>query len=62
MSEGKTGNYGSEVPPEMAPFDAWSEWMRANMGPMTATPGASEVDNLDHARVERLLQGLGGTG
>src|ERR671916_195459 len=41
MSEGKTGNYGSEVPPEMAPFDAWSEWMRANMGPMTATPGAS---------------------
>ena len=41
MSEGKTGNRGSDVPPEMAPFDVWAEWMRANMGPMTATPGAS---------------------
>jgi polyhydroxyalkanoate synthase len=25
----------------MAPFDLWTEWMRANMGAMTATPGAS---------------------
>ena len=41
MSESKTGNRGSDVPPEMAPFDVWAEWMRANMGPMTATPGAS---------------------
>src|ERR671913_961906 len=41
MSEGKTGNPGSDVPPEMAPFDVWAEWMRANMGPVTATPGAS---------------------
>ncbi|HET9966475.1 MAG TPA: class I poly(R)-hydroxyalkanoic acid synthase, partial [Rubrobacter sp.] len=41
MNEGKTGNRGSDVPPEMAPFDVWSEWMRANMGPMMATPGAS---------------------
>src|SRR5918992_806840 len=41
MNEGKTGNRDSDVPPEMAPFDVWSEWMRANMGPMMATPGAS---------------------
>ncbi len=41
MSEGKTGNRGTDVPPEMAPFDVWAEWMRENMGPMTATPGAS---------------------
>ncbi|HZC82973.1 MAG TPA: hypothetical protein VE194_00975, partial [Rubrobacter sp.] len=41
MSEGKTENRGTDVQPEMAPFDAWAEWMRANMGPMTATPGAS---------------------
>jgi polyhydroxyalkanoate synthase len=25
----------------MAPFDLWTEWMRANMGAVTATPGAS---------------------
>jgi polyhydroxyalkanoate synthase subunit PhaC len=25
----------------MAPFDLWTEWMRANMGAPTATPGAS---------------------
>src|SRR5918992_5980830 len=41
MSEGKTGNRDSDTPNPMAPFDVWSEWMRANMGPMTATPGAS---------------------
>jgi polyhydroxyalkanoate synthase len=41
MSEGKTENRGTDVQPEMAPFDVWAEWMRANMGPMTATPGAS---------------------
>src|SRR5215217_3456483 len=41
MSEGKTGNRGSDTPTPMAPFDVWTEWMRANMGPMTATPGAS---------------------
>src|SRR5215216_835710 len=41
MSEGKTGSRGTDVPPEMAPFDVWAEWMRANMGPMMATPGAS---------------------
>src|ERR671916_2078385 len=41
MNESKTGNRDSDVPPEMAPFDVWSEWMRANMGPMMATPGAS---------------------
>src|SRR5215210_2661193 len=41
MSEGKTGNGGSDTQAPMAPFDVWTEWMRANMGPMTATPGAS---------------------
>src|ERR671911_150802 len=41
MNESKTGNRDSDVPPEMAPFDVWSEWMRANMGPMMATPGVS---------------------
>src|SRR5215208_7024227 len=41
MSEGETGNQGSDAPIPMAPFDVWAEWMRANMGAMTATPGAS---------------------
>src|SRR5688572_18152353 len=41
MSEGNTGNRGSDTPNPMAPFDAWSEWMRANMGAVTAAPGAS---------------------
>src|ERR687897_211672 len=41
MSEGNTGNRDSDAPNPMAPFDVWSEWMRANMGPMAATPGAS---------------------
>src|SRR5918998_1318336 len=41
MSEGKTPNRGFETQVPMAPFEAWSEWMRANMGAMSATPGAS---------------------
>ncbi len=41
MSEGSIGNRGSDTPSPMAPFDVWTEWMRANMGSMTATPGAS---------------------
>ena len=41
MSEGKTGDHGSDIPAQMAPFDIWTEWMRANIGPTTATPGAS---------------------
>src|SRR5215208_8035941 len=41
MSEGKTGNRGSDATSQMAPFDVWAEWMRANMGPMMATPGTS---------------------
>src|SRR5919112_4417144 len=41
MSEGKTGNRDSDTPNPMAPFDVWSEWMQSNMGPTTATPGAS---------------------
>ena len=31
MSEGNTGNRGSETTNPMAPFDLWAEWMRANM-------------------------------
>src|SRR5829696_3413923 len=41
MSEGKTGNGGSDQANAMAPFDVWTEWMRANTGAVTATPGAS---------------------
>src|ERR687893_1449536 len=41
MSEGDTPNRGTETPSPMAPFDAWADWMRANTGAMTATPGAS---------------------
>ena len=41
MSEGNTANRGAETPYPMAPFDAWAEWMRANMGAVSAAPGAS---------------------
>src|ERR687890_2445916 len=41
MSEGNTGNRDSDTPNPMAPFDVWAEWMRENMGPVMATPGAS---------------------
>src|SRR5215210_4547898 len=41
MTEGSTGNRGSDTPFAMAPFDLWAEWMRENMGAGTATPGAS---------------------
>src|SRR5919112_752951 len=41
MSEGNTPNRGAETPFPMAPFDAWAEWMRANMGAVSAAPGAS---------------------
>jgi polyhydroxyalkanoate synthase subunit PhaC len=43
MSEGGAndgGERGEEAAP-MAPFDLWTQWLRANMGEMTATPGAS---------------------
>jgi polyhydroxyalkanoate synthase len=40
MSEGKAGGSGT-MGPAAAPFDLWAQWMRANMGAMTATPGAS---------------------
>ena len=40
MSEEKTGGSGSVGTPPM-PFDLWAEWMRANMGAMSAAPGAS---------------------
>ena len=41
MGEGKTGDRGFDAPDQMAPFDAWAEWMQANMGPMMAAPGTS---------------------
>src|SRR5215218_7926522 len=41
MSESSTPNRGSETPSAMAPFDAWAEWMRANMGAVSVAPGAS---------------------
>jgi polyhydroxyalkanoate synthase len=43
MSEGRTGNGGDRgrMAPPMAPFDLWAQWIRENMGSMTATPGAS---------------------
>jgi hypothetical protein len=41
MSQGDTPNRGAETPFPMAPFDAWAEWMRANMGAVSAAPGAS---------------------
>ena len=41
MSEGNTGSHGPDTPNPMAPFDVWAEWMRTNMGPVTAAPGAS---------------------
>ncbi len=42
MSEGGAngGERGEEAAP-MAPFDLWTQWLRANMGEITATPGAS---------------------
>ena len=43
MSESRTGNGGDRgtVPAPMAPFDLWAQWIRENMGSMTAVPGAS---------------------
>src|SRR5918997_6235592 len=39
MSDGNMG--GGSVGPTPAPFDQWAQWMRANMGAMSAAPGAS---------------------
>jgi polyhydroxyalkanoate synthase len=43
MSEGGANDGGERVEASapMAPFDLWTQWLRANMGEMTATPGAS---------------------
>ncbi len=43
MSEGGAGRPGIPGMGQgvMAPFDLWSEWIRANMGAVTAAPGAS---------------------
>jgi hypothetical protein len=40
MSESGAGRSGTPGTGQatMAPFDLWTEWMRANMGAMTATP------------------------
>src|SRR5215216_3567771 len=40
MSEGGANDRGEAAVP-MAPFDLWTQWLRANMGVVTATPGAS---------------------
>ena len=40
MSDERTGGSGT-MGPTPAPFDLWTQWMRANMGAMTAAPGAS---------------------
>ena len=40
MNEERTGGSGT-MGPAMAPFDLWTQWMQANMGAMTAAPGAS---------------------
>src|SRR5215211_1436508 len=40
MSEGGANDRGEAAVP-MAPFDLWTQWLRANMGETTATPGAS---------------------
>src|SRR5215218_967828 len=40
MSEGGANDRGEAAVP-MAPFDLWMQWLRANMGEVTATPGAS---------------------
>ena len=43
MSESGAGRRGTPEAgaPTMAPFDLWTEWMRANMGAVMAAPGAS---------------------
>src|SRR4028119_293034 len=43
MSESGAGKAGTPGTGQgtIAPFDLWTEWMRANMGAVTATPGAS---------------------
>ena len=40
MSEDRTNDGGIEAP-YAAPFDLWTRWLRANLGEVTATPGAS---------------------
>src|SRR5918997_2709475 len=43
MSEGRAGNGGDrgEAAAPMAPFDVWTQWLRSNMGEVTAPPGVS---------------------
>ena len=46
MTYPKVGNGGAGTPgagssTPLAPFDLWAQWLRANMGPVTASPGAS---------------------
>ena len=46
MTDPKVGNGGAGTPgagpsTPLAPFDLWAQWLRANMGSVTASPGAS---------------------
>ena len=49
MTESRSGGGGGAGAPGVgpvaatpfAPFEAWAEWLRGNMGAVTATPGAS---------------------
>jgi len=43
MTEGRVGSGGEtgEAASPMAPFDLWTQWLRANMGEVTTPPGVS---------------------
>ncbi|MDQ3792283.1 MAG: hypothetical protein M3341_06510, partial [Actinomycetota bacterium] len=42
MTEGGVGNgERGEAAPPRAPFDLWTQWLRTNMGDVTAPPGVS---------------------
>jgi polyhydroxyalkanoate synthase len=42
MTEGGVGNgERGEAAPPLAPFDLWTQWLRTNMGDVTAPPGVS---------------------
>lgn len=41
MSEERTGSRETMGPASALPFDLWAQWVRENMGAMTAAPGAT---------------------
>ncbi len=60
MTDGSTGDAKS---PTQAPFDLWTQWMRANMGAVSASPGASvpwiaAPDVQSSERAEQLPSGV----